>query len=254
MLPKVSLVYVSDVNLINRAISKSRGNYVNLGNDEIVRRIRRIGIELGHESILEHSLISFDIICSRAALQEIARHRIGVSMTVRSTRYTIKKDYKEIFNRINSLILNSLDAFADHYDNLAKVYNDYVVSLTKPDFSFIGNFFSYLEKLSVNGEIWSNDKIKIYLPEYYRTEMQISFNLRSLLHFLRLRLDKSAWHELRYIAFSMLNALPEDFKDILLYDEAINKNYEELKIKLNKLLKDGKEYERAVEETFVVSV
>jgi thymidylate synthase (FAD) len=56
--------------------------------------IRRI-IAQGHTSTLEHMVFVFDIEqLSRAALQELARHR-HASLSVRSTRYTLSSQLKD---------------------------------------------------------------------------------------------------------------------------------------------------------------
>ena len=54
--------------------------------------IKRVGFKFKHESVLEHSLIVYEFEASRALLQELSRSRIGVSLTIKSSRYTIKKD------------------------------------------------------------------------------------------------------------------------------------------------------------------
>lgn len=51
----------------------------------------RVGKKLKHESVLEHIVFNFYITgISRACLQELARHRMA-SLSVESTRYTLKK-------------------------------------------------------------------------------------------------------------------------------------------------------------------
>ena len=67
--------------------------------------IERVGNKFKHASTLEHINYSFDIDgISRACLQELARHRMQ-SLSVKSTRYTLKELIKEpeisaIFNYI----------------------------------------------------------------------------------------------------------------------------------------------------------
>ena len=53
--------------------------------------IARVGNKLKHKSVLEQLVYTFDISgVSRALLQELARHRMQ-SLTVKSTRYTLKE-------------------------------------------------------------------------------------------------------------------------------------------------------------------
>ena len=57
--------------------------------------IYRVGNINKHKSVLEHLFYSFDIKgISRACLQELARHRMA-SLSVKSTRYTLKELNKE---------------------------------------------------------------------------------------------------------------------------------------------------------------
>ncbi len=52
------------------------------------------------------------------------------------------------------------------------------------------------------------------MPESYRTELSFSINARSLQNFLSLRTSKSALWEIRALAFSIFNALPEEHRFI----------------------------------------
>jgi thymidylate synthase ThyX len=53
--------------------------------------IKRVGFKLKHHSVLEHSMITYHLKLSQKALLEATRHRIGVSWTVTSSRYALKK-------------------------------------------------------------------------------------------------------------------------------------------------------------------
>ena len=48
-------------------------------------------IKRGHESVSEHVSLTFKIICDRAIMAELTRHRLA-SFTVESTRYVNYKD------------------------------------------------------------------------------------------------------------------------------------------------------------------
>ena len=57
---------------------------------DVLKRI----IKAGHESVLEHITLTFEVNdLSRACLQELARHR-HTSLSVESTRHTLKKNMK----------------------------------------------------------------------------------------------------------------------------------------------------------------
>ncbi len=159
----------------------------NLGeNDESL--IRKI-IKFGHTSTLEHSLITFEVDgISRALLQELSRHRVGISPSVESTRYTLRK----IINGENNIS-----------DCLVKSGSDLIDQLNK----------KHMEELAkiIKENNLSNDVAKYGLVEAYKVREQISFNIRSLRHFLMLRTSKKALPEIRELAFEMFKQIPEDY-------------------------------------------
>lgn len=66
------------------------GNGFNLGPND--KQLVQTVVNNGHTSTLEHLVFTFEIRgLSRAALIELSRHR-HASMSVKSTRYTLKKD------------------------------------------------------------------------------------------------------------------------------------------------------------------
>ena len=157
--------------------------------------IERVGNKLKHASILEQLVYTFDINgVSRALLQELARHR-HQSLTVKSSRYTLKE-------------LKDEESFSPTSFVRASKY------LVMTGIELVDTMsIKALENLRlVLVEGISNDKAKYCLPESYRTRLQTQFNGRSLQNFLRLRSDKSALWEIRDLANAIYNALPADHK------------------------------------------
>lgn len=151
--------------------------------------IKRI-ITSGHESTLEHSLITFKIKISRGCLQELSRHRVGVSPSVQSTRYTLKKiitgktsDISKYLYQTDNEAVNMLAGQSLH--NLKLFYQDH-------------------------GDV-PNDILKYAIPEALLIEEVISFNWRSFRHFLKLRLDKKAHFEIRQLAENMVQCISEKY-------------------------------------------
>jgi len=164
--------------------------------------IDRVGNKFKHSSTLEHITYNFYIKgISRALLQELARHRMA-SLSVKSTRYTLKE-------------LKSEESFSVDDKDRAQKYLVYT-GVDEVDEASI----KALENLRVilkNGV--SNDKAKYCLPESYKTELTWSINARSLQNFINLRSDKSALWEIQDLARTIYNSLPEDHK--YLYKEQI---------------------------------
>lgn len=157
--------------------------------------IDRVGNKFKHASTLEHLVYTFYIKdISRALLQELARHRIA-SLSVKSTRYTLKElKTEEPFTRSNCqrakkyLVMTGVDIV----DEMSiKALENLRIVLSKGI---------------------SNDKAKYCLPESYKSELTWTINARSLQNFITLRSDKSALWEIRDLANSLYNELPEDHK------------------------------------------
>ena len=157
--------------------------------------IDRVGNKFKHASTLEHLFYTYYIKgISRALLQELARHRIA-SLSVKSTRYTLKE-------------LKNEECFTCKDAKRAEKYLVFtgVVFVDEMSIKALENLRLVLK------EGISNDKAKYCLPESYKTELTWSINARSLQNFINLRSDKSALWEIRDLAHKLYNELPEDHK------------------------------------------
>lgn len=169
--------------------------------------IDRVGNKFKHQSILEHVSYNFYVEgISRACLQELARHRIA-SLSVKSTRYTLKELKEETSFTNYDCPYSYQDA-----ENRAGKYLVYT-GHAGVDLASVETLEN-LRKLLVSGT--SNDIAKYCLPESYKTELTWTINMRSLQNFLSLRSDKSALWEIKNLANAIYEALPEDHK--YLYD------------------------------------
>lgn len=155
-------------------------------------------IKNGHTSTIEHIVFTFDIQgISRAALQELARHRIA-SLSVESTRYTLKKlkniDIREF--RYEDYLVETGNPMVDRYSRAGL---DRTISCLKDNIK--------------------NDLTKYTLPESYKTSLIWTINARSLRNFLELRSSSKALWELRALSIEIIDSLPEEylilFKDII---------------------------------------
>ena len=157
--------------------------------------IDRVGNKFKHASTLEHLHYNFYIKgISRALLQELARHRMA-SLSVKSTRYTLKELKNEV-----EFTPKDIDRAKKYlvFTNVAMVDEMSIKALEN------------LRQVLIQGI--SNDKAKYCLPESYKTELTWSINARSLQNFLSLRSSKSALWEIRELANRIFQALPEDHK------------------------------------------
>jgi len=157
--------------------------------------IDRVGNKFKHSSTLDHLVYNFYIKgIRRALLQELARHRIA-SLSVKSTRYTLKE-------------LKEEKSFAPGDKKRASKYLVFTGVDIVDEMSI-----KALENLRlVLKEGISNDKAKYCLPEAYKTELTWTINARSLQNFLSLRSDKAALWEIRDLAYKLFNVLPDEHK------------------------------------------
>lgn len=159
--------------------------------------IDRVGNKLKHASTIEHLFYNFYIKgISRACLQELARHRIA-SLSVKSTRYTLKE------------LKNESEFKPNDFENASR----YIV-LTSNEFVDNASINALENLRQILNQNTSLDIAKYCLPESYKTELSWSINARSLQNFLSLRSSKSALWEIRDLANLIYQNLPQDHKFI----------------------------------------
>jgi len=172
------------------------------GGEKDKELIDRVGNKFKHASTLEHLVYNFYIEgVSRALLQELARHRMA-SLSVKSTRYTLKELKNE-----ESFTCKEVER-ASKYLVLTGVEMVDAMSIKA---------LENLRLVLVEGI--SNDKAKYCLPESYKTELTWTVNARSLQNFLTLRSDKSALWEIQNLAHALYDALPEEHKYLFTINE-----------------------------------
>lgn len=167
--------------------------------------IRKIGIHDGHESVLEHTTLTFDLEFQRNVLQEISRHRIGVSPSVKSTRYTItalKKKYQEYKSTKNIYLF-------EDYIYINSGIND--SGLIQKTAEYVVNAMEILENHQQN---LTNDVVKNILPEHWWTSGQYTMNVRSLKNMFDLRVSNGVFFPFRKLCYNMWQTLPEDIRGI----------------------------------------
>lgn len=143
--------------------------------------VRKI-IKLGHTSVLEHVSLTFHIICDRAIMAELTRHRLA-SFTVESTRYV-------------------------KYDELTVIQpplptDDAIIAFRWAMREYERNYQMFIK----NGE--KPEIARAVLPLCTATELYMTANLREIRHILKLRTDKAAHPQMRVVAGQILDILRE---------------------------------------------
>ncbi|ASM39498.1 FAD-dependent thymidylate synthase [Campylobacter sp. RM12327] len=176
------------------------------GGDKDKELIDRVGNKFKHASTLEHLYYNFYIKgISRACLQELARHRMA-SLSVKSTRYTLKE------------LKNESEFKENDFQNASR----YIV-LTGNEMVDKASIKALENMRLLLGKNISLDIAKFALPECYKTELSWSVNARSLQNFISLRSSKSALWEIRNLANALFDAIPDEHKFI--FEDCIYKEY-----------------------------
>lgn len=214
---KAELLQHTSLNVCARAIRTCWDSHdkSDNGGEKDCELIDRVGNKHKHASTLEHLSYTFYISgISRALLQELARHRMA-SLSVKSTRYTLKelKDEQSFTDGASMIELKT------KYTNKEEVYSDkhmkraekYLVwtDVLGVDFASIVALEN-LRLMLLDGV--ANDKAKYCLPESYKTELTWTINARSLQNFIALRSSKSALWEIRDLANMVFENLPKEHK------------------------------------------
>ncbi len=197
----VKLHFVSPLYLISNAIRYSHGTWdksdtktKHIGEKDF-SLIQKVGFHDNHSSVLEHSMITFDVELSTKGLLEYSRHRIGTGTTVTSTRYALNKIPIKTEKIGNEYLDNLVDQYVKNIQN------------------------------AIDTKKGTMDELAMTLPQNYMYKMQLTFNIRSLSHFLRLRLHKSAHITIRSMALEMFEELPKEYQELLLCDKKILEYY-----------------------------
>lgn len=197
---RVELLHFTPIEIAVNAI-RTCYNSCNKSDDlgeKDIKLIKSI-IANNHTSTIEHISYNFKISgVSRALLQELARHRIA-SLSVRSTRYALRKELKELKYENTKEYLVKISDEIDEYNKL--------------------RLMTIKELLNKS---FSNDELKYLLPEAFKTELMLTINARSLRNLLELRLSSKALKEFRELAKEIYKTIPETHR--ILFDDIIEMN------------------------------
>lgn len=174
--PGVSALYA--IELAGRTCYKSEGKMT----DDSAPRFCRMLMERGHESVLEHSLISVRFVVSRGVSHELVRHRLA-SYSQESQRYCA---YGELVFIRPCFFKQGSGCFTEWLSVLADCESKYGALLAmgaKPE------------------------EARDVLPNATKTEIVCSANIREWRHILKLRTSKAAHPAMREVMIPLLRDL-----------------------------------------------
>ncbi len=140
-------------------------------------------IELGHDSVLEHAVATFEITgISRACANQLTRHRLA-SFVQESQRYVDVRD---------RTLVRPPSFSEDDWKKASRLCADAI---------------TLYEHLVARGV--PKEDARFVVPIGAETQLVLTANFRELRHILRLRLTRSAQWEIRELARQMLRILLE---------------------------------------------
>jgi len=172
------------IELIGRVCYKSEDKITDTSAEKMVRSL----VQRGHESVIEHFVITVRIVCDRGVTHEIVRHRIG-SYSQESTRYC---NYKTRGIQI-------IEPF--FFEEGTKKYDEWLGAMKDSE--------KHYNKLIELGA--SPQEARSVLPNSLKTEIVVTYNLREWRHFFKMRCSEAAHPQMREVAIPILKEFQEIF-------------------------------------------
>lgn len=234
--PKAELVTPEDwfekipwlIEYCGRKSHKSEARMKDGSSDAFIKKVVR---RLGHESIIEHMGITYDIVCSRACSHQLVRHRIA-AYTQESMRFC---DYGKGDDHILNIIVPPSIAsysegsiiFKNTDSQLTRMVHDstgiedhFGMSHHEFGYWFCGRLQDYKDYLRLREAGIPPEDARFSLPIACKTEVATTFNLRMWRHVFEQRaLNKHAQWEIKgifqWILQDLANRLPMVFGDLV---------------------------------------
>ena len=164
----------------------------NLSKENIDKFLTHL-MNIGHASPIEHATFTFSISgISRACSHQLVRHRMA-SYSQKSQRYVKEDFFKYVVPVAISNSVRTLDIFCNSIASAQEAYDALVTNLMD---------MGRTEKEAI-------EDARYVLPNACQTEMVVTMNTRSLLHFFEQRCCNRAQSEIRSVANAMLKLCKE---------------------------------------------
>lgn len=192
--------------------------------------IRKVARKLQHQSIEEHSAITFHFIGSRSMSHQLVRHRLN-AISQESQRYC---DYRHCLKVIcpRGLETDRSPVPAGTSVSAVATDGDYLYEMRTPDQQLVpvhslGNQFWQFARTTIRSYgryLWLRDEgvppedARYVLPNATKTEIAMTASVRQWRHIIEMRCDKHAQWEIRGLmqdVLIILNAsMPACFEDL----------------------------------------
>ncbi len=215
MIPRVRIVsYTEDGERLVAASSKRSLSskdvaeiFEKMGDDEVEIWIRET-LRRGHLSPWEHSIYTFEVVCSRVCSHQLVRHRIA-SYTQLSQRYNERllepRDPRYWLDLSERVINKDPKAL----EEIGKAF--YLGDPDWPEDQRLWMASEYARSVARYWELrergFSREDARYILPQAVATKIVVTMNAREILHFLGLRMCTHAQTEIRIVAWMLRNEL-----------------------------------------------
>lgn len=165
-------------------------------------------LKAGHGSVLEHVSLTFHITgISRACSHELVRHRVGVAISQRSSRYCNELGSEFVDHpAMEKLSLDLKREIQEFYGTARTLYRKIQDELTAAGF----------DKKTTNGAA------RYVLPHSLSTELVWTSNVRELRHIIKMRCSPAADAEIRNLMYEVF-CLAADMCPLYFQDARANK-------------------------------
>jgi thymidylate synthase (FAD) len=196
---------MKQIEAIGRTCYKSEDRITDESADDFVEMI----IKRGHETVIEHSLVSVRFIIDRGVSHELVRHRIA-SFSQESTRYC---DYNKGDDSNITFIIPP-------WINEDCINSDWTQG-SDADLRWIQAMMDAEQHYKILREQgWKPEQARSVLPNSLKTEIVMTANLREWRYFFKLRTAMAAHPQMREVTMPLLDdfhrQLPVIFKDLVM--------------------------------------
>lgn len=182
----------TDLTIVNAAKVSFDKRAEQMGDDE--EKILRFLIREKHTSPLEHTYMRFHVKAPKVVFAEWHRHRIGISINEISGRY-VSFGSRDFYMPDHLRVQKGRPGnyYFEKVDD-PELHAEYIHWLTSMKELFKTGY-AIFEKAGV-----AKEQVRMPIPFNFYSEMIWTCNVHSLMHFLRLRLGKTAMFEIREYA------------------------------------------------------
>lgn len=168
----------------------------------------------GHHVPLEHTLLTFRVHAPIFVTRQILKHRAGVSISEESGRY---RELEPVFYRPGKERKLKQVGKTGDYNFVRDVDHDTMGAVSDAAFIFSASSAYDCYETMLEAGI-AKEVARMVLPVNLYSTMFVSFNLRSALHFVNLRTQRTGSHpqyEIEQVAEQIYDVLKERFPNVV---------------------------------------